>query len=308
VIRRLIAALLLLALPVAGCGHGHSGAGPSSAGAAVVVAQRWVAPRELDLSVRSAALGRVARVRLLTPVGWRPSARPRWPVLYLLHGCCGDYRSWTRYTDIARWPSLRSVLVVMPEGGDVGFYSNWRHGPRWQDFHLRELPALLARRYGAGPRRAIAGLSMGGLGAIDYAARRPHLFRAAASFSGALHPLRAPRYWLGLFTAYTNDPSAVWGDPGRDRDVWHRHDPTALVRSLAGIRVFVSAGTGLDRREPDPTEAEVGAETRAFVRRARILGIPVHADLYAGGTHDWPYWRRELRRALPMLLGADADG
>lgn len=269
-----------------------------------MVAQRQVAPRELDLSVRSAALGRVARVRLLTPVGWRPSERRRWPVLYLLHGCCGSYQSWTRWTGIARWPQLRSVLVVMPEGGDVGFYSNWRHGPRWQDFHLRELPALLSRRYGAGPRRAIAGLSMGGLGAIDYAALRPHLFRAAASFSGVLHPLAAPRYWVGLFTAYTEDPNAVWGDPRGDRETWRRHDPTALVRSLAGIPVFVSAGTGEGRGRRDPVEAEVGAETRAFVRRARTLGVPVHADLYPGGTHSWPFWQRELHRALPLLLGA----
>lgn len=303
-IRRLIVALLLLAAPIAGCGDHGGGRAPSAVRAPVVVAQRWVTPRELDLSVRSPALGRVARVRLLTPVGWRPSARRRWPVLYLLHGCCGSYQSWTQSTDIARWPQLRSVLVVMPEGGDVGFYSNWLHGPRWQDFHLRELPALLARRYGAGPRRAIAGLSMGGLGAIDYAARRPHLFRAAASFSGALHPLAAPRYWLGLFTAYTDDPNAVWGDPGRERGIWRRHDPTALVRSLAGTRVFVSAGTGHVRGQRDPIEAEVGAETRAFVRRARTLGIPVHADIYAGGAHSWPYWQRELHRALPMLLGA----
>jgi S-formylglutathione hydrolase FrmB len=304
VIRRLIVALLLLAAPVAGCGHDGRGPVSSTARAPVVVAQRRVAPRELDLSVRSAALGRVARVRLLTPVGWRPSARRRWAVLYLLHGCCGSYQSWTQSTDIARWPALRSVLVVMPEGGDIGFYSNWRHGPRWQDFHLRELPALLARHYGAGPHRAIAGLSMGGLGALDYAARRPHLFRAAASFSGVLHPLAAPRYWLGLFSAYTDDADAVWGDPAGDREIWRRHDPTALVRSLAGIRVFVSAGTGDGRGERDPVEAEVGAETRAFVRRARTLGVPVHADLYAGGTHSWPYWQRELHRALPALLGA----
>ena len=48
----------------------------------------------------------------------------------------------------------------------------------------------------------------------------------------------------------------------------------------------------------------MGAETRAFVRRAQALGIPVRADLYGAGIHDWPYWQRELHRALPMLLGA----
>ena len=73
---------------VAACGHGGSAEPATSGPAAVVVAQRQVAPRELDLTVRSAALGRAARVRLLTPVGWTPSAQRRWPVLYLLHGCC----------------------------------------------------------------------------------------------------------------------------------------------------------------------------------------------------------------------------
>jgi diacylglycerol O-acyltransferase/trehalose O-mycolyltransferase len=48
----------------------------------------------------------------------------------------------------------------------------------------------------------------------------------------------------------------------------------------------------------------VGAEARAFVRRAQALGIPVQADLYGAGIHNWPYWQRELYRALPLLLGA----
>ena len=124
--------VVLLAGLLAGCG---SGGGTAPAGTSkppgAVVAQRQVAPRQLDLTVRSAALGRTARVRLLTPVSWTASARRRWPVLYLLHGCCDTYESWTRSTDVERLPQLHDVLVVMPEGGDVGFYSNWRDGPRW---------------------------------------------------------------------------------------------------------------------------------------------------------------------------------
>ena len=307
--RRVALALLLLSLPLAGCGDGRPTPANSAPGLAVVT-QRQVAPRQLDLTVRSAALGREAQVRLLLPVRWTRSAGRRWPVLYLLHGCCDTYQSWTRSTDVARLPQLRDVLVVMPEGGDIGFYSNWREGPRWEEFHLRELPALLADRYHAGSRRAIAGLSMGGLGAMDYAARRPRMFRAAASFSGVLHPLGAPDLWLGLFSNYTDDPRAVWGDSDGNRDLWRRHDPTALVPSLAGVALFASAGNGRPgpfehgERERDPIEAEVGKETRAFVRRARALGVPVHTDLYGAGIHDWPYWQRELHRALPLLLGA----
>jgi S-formylglutathione hydrolase FrmB len=313
--RRDFLTLLLLAGIVAGCGGG--GGAPASTRhpapstpPAAVVTQKQAAPRELDLTVRSAALGRTARVRLLTPLGWTPSSPRRWPVLYLLHGCCDTYESWTRSTDIEQLPALRSVLVVMPEGGDVGFYSNWRDGPRWEDFHLRELPRILGEGYGAGPRRAIAGLSMGGLGAMDYAARQPHMFQAAASFSGVLHPLGAPDLWLGLFSSYTDEPRAVWGDPRGDRDGWRRHDPTALLPMLAGVVLFASAGDGRPgpfehgHGDPDQTEAEVGEETRAFVRRARELGVPVHDDLYGAGIHDWPYWERELNRALPLLLGA----
>jgi len=159
-------------------------------------------------------------------------------------------------------------------------------------------------------RKAFNDAEMGGLGAMDYAARRPRMFRAAASFSGVLHPLATPDLWLGLFASYTDDPDAVWGDPREDQANWRRHDPTALLPALDGIPLFVSAGDGRPgpfedgRGDIDPTEVEVGRETRAFVRRAKALDVPVRSDLYGAGIHDWPYWQRELYRALPLLLGA----
>lgn len=283
---------------------------PPPAGA-VVLRERRISARLVDLTVRSPALGSEARVRLLVPSGWsRRDRSRRWPVLYLLHGCCDTYRSWTRSTDIERFAALRKVLVVMPDGGDVGFYSDWRAGtPRWETFHLRELRAILERDYGAGSRRAIAGLSMGGLGAMTYAARRPRLFRSAASFSGLLHPLRDADLVLGLFGQFTPDPLAIWGDPETDRAFWARHDPTELAPRLRGLRLFVSSGDGragpLDarRQERDETEQTVHVESRAFVARLRRLRIRVRADFYGAGRHDWPYWERELERALPLLLG-----
>jgi S-formylglutathione hydrolase FrmB len=290
---------------VAGCGGGGA---PSTrdagdAGAAVVHEHR-VAPRVVDLEVRSPALHATAKVRLLTPDGWAEHTSRRWPVLYLLHGCCDTYVSWTRSTDIETWPQLRKVLVVMPDGGDVGFYSDWRSGPGWETFHLTELRRLLERDYGAGTQRAIAGLSMGGLGAMDYAAREPHLFRAAASFSGVLHPLDRPDYWLGLFSAYTQDPTAVWGDPVTDRATWARHDPAELALQLRGVPLFVSAGNGrpgpYDKpgQRRDQVEPEVMRESKAFAAR-----VAARTDFYGPGTHTWPYWERELERALPTLLG-----
>jgi len=299
-----------------GCG-GSDGPGSNGvAGPARVVRERAVGPRLVDLRIRSPALGKTASVRLMTPMRWSAARRGRrWPVLYLLHGCCDTYESWTRSTAIESLPALRNVLVVMPEGGPVGFYSNWigsggQAGPAWETFHLTELRRILEREYGAGPRRAIAGQSMGGLGAMIYAARHPGLFLGAASFSGLLHPLGDPDFLLGLFSRHTSDPLAVWGDPSRQRAIWAQHDPTALAGKLRGTRMFVSAGDGrpgaLDAADaaPDPIERTALRESRAFVQRLGALRLGAQVDFYGPGTHAWPYWERELDRSLPLLLDA----
>ena len=316
---RVALGVILAAAAVGGvaCGHGERERVRAArvSDRATVVAQRRVTPRIVDVTIRSPALGRTAKVRLLTPAGWgsRRSGR-RWPVLYLLHGCCDTYDSWTRDTDVERMRRLRDVLVVMPEGGDVGFYSDWRNGgrrgpPAWETFHLVELRRLLEERYGAGTPRAVAGLSMGGLGAMSYAARHRGMFAAAASFSGLLHPLGDTRLLLGLFSTYTSDPLAIWGDPDAQRSAWAAHDPTALAGRLRGTRLFVSSGNGkpgpFDRpgKARDAIEATVGRESHAFAARLRRLGIPATTDFYGPGTHDWPYWERELERSLPVLLG-----
>jgi diacylglycerol O-acyltransferase/trehalose O-mycolyltransferase len=301
------AAWALAALLAVGCGNGSEPATERAPAGVTVRSETRVAPRMLDLTVRSPALGADAKVRLITPVGWSRRGRA-WPVLYLLHGCCDTYRSWTRSTGVESLRELRDVLVVMPEGGDVGFYSDWLDGPAWETFHVDELRRLLERDYGAGSRRAIAGLSMGGLGAIGYAARHPDVFGAAASFSGVLHPLAHPQWYLGLFGEFTDDPRAIWGDPDAQRDVWAAHDPTELAGRLRGIALFVSSGDG--RPGPydpagagrDRLERTVLSESRAFVAALRRLDIPVERDFYGPGTHDWPYWERELERALPLLL------
>jgi S-formylglutathione hydrolase FrmB len=320
--RRHVAALVVLvACVAAACGAGHesrprTGPEPHADDGAVVVAQTQVARRIVDLVIRSPALGERARVRLLTPEGWSGRRAGRtWPVLYLLHGCCDTYDSWTRDTDLARIAALRKVLVVMPTAGEVGFYSNWlNHGrrgpPAWETFHLVELRQILERGYGAGRRRAIAGLSMGGLGAMVYAARDRGMFRAAASYSGLLHPLGDTRWMLGLFAAEAPDPLAIWGDPAEDRAQWAAHDPTELAGRLRGVRLFVASGNGdpgpyeAPGARRDPIEATTYRESRVFAARLRSLRIPLRTDFYGAGVHNWPYWQRELHRSLPLLLRA----
>jgi len=193
---------------------------------AEVVAVTQVADRMTDLSVRSPALGnRIVKVRLLTPDGWNPSdRRQHWPTFWLLHGCCGDYTSWSG-TDIAKIDSLRKVLVVMPEAGWNGWYSDWwNYGaggdPAWETFHTVELRHLLEHDWGASTNRVVAGLSMGGQGALLYAARHPGMFRAVAAYSGSAHPLlndESVNRIMGFFAGQGNDPLRFWGDPVAQR-------------------------------------------------------------------------------------------
>ena len=77
--------------------------------------------RVQDIVVDSKAVKAQVKVRLLLPMRFSKDRTRRWPVLYLLHGCCDTYVSWTRSTDIERLTRNLDVLVVMPDGGTVGF-------------------------------------------------------------------------------------------------------------------------------------------------------------------------------------------
>jgi diacylglycerol O-acyltransferase/trehalose O-mycolyltransferase len=208
----------------------------------------------------------------------------------------------------------------MPEGGNVGWYSDWFNdgaggGPQWETFHLCELRGILERDYRAGTERAIAGLSMGGMGATSYAARHPGMFRAAASFSGMLTTEKnwaAVQLTLSLQGFGATD---LWGsgnpaDSDRRLDVWAKHDPFALADQLVSIPVFVSSGNGdpgpLDttKTSPDLTEQTTYAAAQDFSEKLGALGGNLTTDFYGAGTHSWPYWEQELHRAFPMLMQA----
>jgi diacylglycerol O-acyltransferase / trehalose O-mycolyltransferase len=319
--RRRTAGLLIGMVLLAGL----LGTGPTAAGAsttkdrATVVAEEQVAPRQVDLTISSPALDSEAKVRLLTPDGWENRRRgQRWPVIYLLHGCCGDYTSWTSQTDVASIPALRDVLVVMPEAGNTGFYSDWWNDgaggpPAWETFHLWEVRRILERDYGAGHRRVVAGLSMGGFGALSYAARHPGMFRATAAYSGVVdtvHTRGATDLVLQIAGRYVPDPLALWGDPDDQARIWAAHNPVDLARRLRHLPVYLSCGNGQAGPfdPPDTTndlEALLESENLLLAERLRQVGARhVVTHFYGPGTHSWPYWERELHNSLPTLLTA----
>jgi diacylglycerol O-acyltransferase/trehalose O-mycolyltransferase len=282
---------------------GPSGWQPADDGASIVSVE-MVDSRTRDLTIDSPAVG-TQKVRLLVPARFDERASARWPVLYLLHGATDSFVSWTKLTDVEALTEPTDLLVAMPDGGAFGWYSDWWNGgrggrPMWETFHLTELRQLLERNWRASDQRAIAGLSMGGFGAMVYAARHPGMFVAAASFSGALDPLGGQQ----------KVDNALWGNPVAQIDIWKAHDPVYLASDLRDVALYVSYGNGqpgpLDTMttRPGDLEAWIAAQNETFVARLHELDIPVTVDAYGPGLHLWPYWQRALHNSLPMMLDA----
>ncbi|MBB4933695.1 S-formylglutathione hydrolase FrmB [Lipingzhangella halophila] len=283
--------------------------------------EEWLDERTVDVTIDSPAMGTGQPVRLIVPPGWdtETDAARTWPVLYLLHGGRDDYTSWTRETDVAELSARNQVIIAMPEGGRAGNYSDWYNygrggAPRWETFHLEEVWQVLRDRYGAGERRAVAGISSGGYGAVIYAARNPGMFTAAASYSGLLTP-RTELSWTLLKAVMRNeglDPYAMWGFPGLHEDVWRAHDPVAQAEGLRGTDLYLSSGTTGRPGDLDGDqgygnslglgEAMCGSSLQTMRRVLDLHDIPATVHLYRRGTHSWPYWQRELHTSWPMLM------
>ncbi len=255
-------------------------------------------------------------VRVLLPPGYDPTAL-RYPVLYLLHGAGDTFASWTEQTDVEDFSAQFPVIVVMPDCGHdaaAGFYSNWVDGSRqWEAFHTHVLMQYVDRHFSTlhnWRHRAAAGLSMGGFGAMSYAARHHHLFRAAASFSGAVDTLYPQPLTSILYSQGVVNPD-VWGSPTADEAIWRQHNPTDLAGRLRGVALFLASGDG-GRGGPagdDPNNL-AGYIAEAFIKQMNLdfahaleaAGIPYTADFYQGGYHGWPYWQRELHWSLPQIM------
>lgn len=120
-------------------------------------------------------------------VPYRQSFDPsvRFPVVYLLHGFTGDYTDWINMIPIERFAAETGFAVVMPHGYNT-WYRNIPGSLQMESFIAEELPAAMEALLpisSAPQDRFIAGLSMGGTGAIRMAWRYPGQYRAAAAMS-----------------------------------------------------------------------------------------------------------------------------
>ncbi|MEA2666140.1 MAG: hypothetical protein QOI11_3084 [Candidatus Eremiobacteraeota bacterium] len=256
------------------------------------------------------------RANVLLPDGY--DGRKRFPVLYLLHGAGDWWGAWAQPKgDVQAITRGLPAIVVMPEAG-TGFYSDWWNGgargkPRWETFYLDELIPQIERTFKVRPGRswhAIAGLSMGGFGAMYLASQDPGYFGSAASFSGFIaHQQAEIPPALPLITGVRYED--IFGPV--DGYYATGHNPQRLVGNLRSTRLYVTVGSGLPAPgvQSTPTavvagglaELELRKQADEFVAAARAVGARITYRPLEG-VHDWPYWRRHLREGIAWGLFA----
>jgi len=229
----------------------------------------------------------------LSAAGGRARRKPM-PTLWLLHGLSDDHTIWQRRTSIERYVAPLNLAVVMPNGFR-GFYTDMAHGYLYWTHLSEELPRLARAFFPLSDKREenfVAGLSMGGYGAFKLALRRPEMFAAAASLSGALDIAGSPVRAKG--DAFRERESAdTFGPPeaipGSDNDLF------ALAKKLAK-----SKGPKPALYQCCGTEDFLCQGNQRFRDHARSLGLDLTYE-EGPGQHEWGFWDQWIQRVLEWL-------
>ncbi len=214
-------------------------------------------------------------------------------VLYLLHGYSDDHSIWMRRTSVERYAAAHNLAVIMP-AVNHSFYNNEVHGERYWDYVSDELPTAMHRFFKLSEKPEdtfVAGLSMGGYGAMKLALTFPERYAAAASFSGALD------YAHGGTDSHVLDFTLknIFGDEnpaGTDADLFYLMKKNADAPRKP--RLYVSCGTN----------DFIYDQTTAFVPAVKEAGWDVSYFEKPDAIHEWAYWDEEIAKFIPWMLNA----
>ncbi len=209
-------------------------------------------------------------------------------VLYLLHGYSDDQTIWQRRTSVERYAAGYNLAIIMP-GVNHSFYCNEEYGERYWDFVSQELPMMMHRFFRLSDKPEdtfVAGLSMGGYGAMKLALNFPERFGAAASFSGAVDIASTSTRHAHNWKRITGGKSIR----GTDCDLRH------MLRVNGGAehkpRLYVSCGTA----------DFLYGQHQKFVPAAKKAGWDVTAYEEPDATHEWGFWDREIRKFIAFCF------
>ncbi len=249
--------------------------------------------RVQDGAFHSAALDREMKYRILLPCSYG-SGSGRFPVLHLLHGLHGDYLNWDTLTNLERYAERYDLIVVTPDAGDSWYTNSATNAKdKFEDYIAKDLVAEIDGRFRTlrdRHSRAIAGLSMGGYGALKIALRYSGDFAFAGSLSGGLN---APQD-LGDKRPESRDQLLkVFGPAG------------SAVRADNNVFSLLQSG---DEKNLPYFYLACGNEdgflqvNRDFAGELSARGAAYEYHETPGG-HAWDYWDRSVQDLMRVAAG-----
>ena len=214
-------------------------------------------------------------------------------VLYLLHGYSDDHSIWMRRTSVERYAAAHNLAVIMP-AVNHSYYCNEKYGERYWDYVSDELPRVMHRflRLSDKPEDTyVAGLSMGGYGAMRLALTYPERFAAAASFSGAVNTIRelasAPDARKEKWQTVLGDLDHV-----KDTELDLIHLLEVNARAPKKPRLYVSCGKDDFLYEQHKTFIAAVAENGWDLTHYEEPGI----------GHSWAFWDAQIKVFIEMIF------
>lgn len=209
------------------------------------------------------------------------------PVLYLLHGYMGDYSDWVRLSNLERYLFDKRLIVVMPSANNSYYNDLANSDQKYETYISKELPDYIESLFNLScekTHRYIAGLSMGGYGALKIALKNSERYEKVGSFSGALDvdrfssfdKARAPMF-LHIFDGPVSNTS---------NDIFHLLD----LPIKSKLDFFISCGTK-DVFYPDAIRLKEKLDEKGLVY--------TYFELPLG--HEWAFWDESIKRLLNWL-------
>lgn len=246
----------------------------------------------IDLNFYSEALGMQSQVLVVLPqkstagqIGITSKADDTaYKTLYLLHGLSDDQTIWLRRTSIERYASEYGICVVMPCGGR-SFYCDIKNGMAYYTYIAKELPQRIREFFRVSHKREdtyIAGLSMGGYGALKLALKERDTFCAAAGLSPCCD-LKAARF-EDLLTGIFGKPELP-----PEEDIIH----LAETQKDNPLRPRLYAAMGTEDFLYDSFQP---------VRKALENSTYDFTYLEKPAAHTWDFWDSQIQHALAWMF------
>ena len=253
------------------------------------------ATRVQTVKFKSQTLSAELPYNVVLPRDYATSTTTRYPVLFLLHGLMGHYNDWLSRTNVADYSSQYRIIVVMPEGNDSWYTDSPTE--KYETYIVKDLLADVQQRYRtieARYGRAIAGLSMGGYGALKFGLKHPAMFAFAGSMSGAFNATRLTEKEGGS-AANWNNYLKVWGPPGSDAR--KSNDVFELIKQLTPSRIAALPYFYFDCGTEDAAWIFDGNRELSSLMLERK--IP-HEFRQLPGNHSWGYWDAQVQEVLKI--------